>query len=180
MKRFTVKCAAGVLSAVMLLGAALSVSAATLDKDNTSGIVPVTANVAPTYTVTIPASVDFGTVAKGMAEQSKAFPVTLSDAVMNQDAAVTVSVTSDFAMKDQDGQGTNQLAYRLFNAATGGEALATGGTYAVFRAGTAAAGETQVVNGGAQANGRVTMDPANIVFAGDYKGTMTFAIAYEE
>lgn len=138
----------------------------------------VTTSVDPTYMITIPPQVDFGVVSKGMEAQIKDFDVTIEEAVMEFDATVTVTVSSPFTMLDEDGAGENALPYELYNGADASDKLADGDVYAVFKSGTADAGQTAIADGTATVSGRVVMDPADIVYAGKYSGTMTFTCEY--
>lgn len=101
--------------------------------------------------------------------QTKDFSVGIANAVLEDGASVTVEVDSTFKMPS----GSSELAYELFNTATGGTALATGGEYCTF---TAANVEGDLAH---TVNGRITCNPAQIARAGAYTGTMTFDITYQ-
>ncbi len=114
----------------------------------------VTANAGITYTVIIPASVDFGTIYKSMPEQSKAFPITVQDALLEEGKKITVvNATAAMAMKDNNGAGSNSLAFALSQ-----------NTFDFTADGTA--------------NATVSCTPADLQKAGSYKGTMTFSVSY--
>ncbi|HNX15540.1 MAG TPA: hypothetical protein PK854_10020 [Oscillospiraceae bacterium] len=114
----------------------------------------VTANAGITYTVIIPASVDFGTIYKSMPEQSKAFPITVQDALLEEGKKITVvNATATMAMKDNNGAGSNSLAFALSQ-----------NTFDFTADGTA--------------NATVSCTPADLQKAGSYKGTMTFSVSY--
>jgi hypothetical protein len=124
----------------------------------------VKAGVDPTYTIVIPASVDFGSLQKIDPPNnfvSEEFKVTASGVVIEAGAQIDVSVTSCTAMNDGHG---HELPYSLYNE--GGTSPITNGVYASF-------------DGSVADNvGRVTVDTSNIHYAGDYSGTMVFTITY--
>lgn len=124
----------------------------------------VKAAAEPTYMIMIPAVVDFGTLQKDSGTKSKAFAVSATNVVIGTGSSIDVGVISPFEMKDQDGSGTNSLAYTLFN---GSGQVSSGANYASF---------TQ--NG--SENGSVKVDTSAITTAGSYSGTMDFTISYQD
>ncbi|HZK29106.1 MAG TPA: hypothetical protein VFD19_02690, partial [Clostridia bacterium] len=124
----------------------------------------VTANVDSTYTIIIPAAVNFGTLIKDSGVVTMPFDVTAQGVLIDADASITVNVESEFKM--DDGKTTpTLLAYELFDVNSGGTKLATGGLFASF------------TESGTQ-NGRSAVDTSTITAAGSYSGTMVFKIAY--
>ena len=120
----------------------------------------VKAGVDPTYTIVIPASVDFGTLVKGTGNITREFDVTAQNVLIEADAEIEVSVASLTAMTDESGTGS--LAYVLRNET----APVSTGLFATFE-------------GNDTEDGTVTVNTNNILIAGSYKGTMVFAISYE-
>ena len=122
----------------------------------------VTAGVDPTFTITIPAAVDFGKVAKGTDDVVRDFVVSASGVVIETNKQINVSVTSDFLLS---GGGTT-LAYRLYNNdAADATVIGTGGLFASF-----------TENG--NKDGNVKLDRSQITVAAAYQDTMVFTIAY--
>ena len=122
----------------------------------------VVAGVDPTYTIVIPASVDFGTLVKGTGNITREFDVTAQNVLIEAEAEIHVSVASLTSMKDANGLGSNSLAYTLRNETV----PVASGLFATFE-------------GNRTEDGTVTVDTNSILIAGSYKGTMTFAISYE-
>jgi hypothetical protein len=130
------------------------------------GETDVTASVDPSYTIVIPASVDFGTLAKTAADNwvYQAFDVEAQDLLIESGASVNIAVSGPFVMKDE--ANIASLSYRLSNE--DGEVTAPG-VFASFKAADPADGEE---------NGSVSVNTKNITAAGAYSGTMTFTISY--
>ena len=126
------------------------------------GSTDVSADVDPTYTIIIPATVDFGTLIKNTGTVSMPFNVTASGLLLEAGAHVDVTVGSDFTMSD----GGGSLSYGLFKTASGGTALTNNAQFASFYA----AGGTQY--------GRAEVNTADIDNAGDFEDTMVFTITY--
>lgn len=122
----------------------------------------------PTYTTTIPAELDLGTLRKSSVSNIKqmGFEVKVAD-VQNLDGKqvhIAISVGEDgFNLKN----GSNALPYQVFNTAEGGTALKNNGTFVDFTADATQAG-------------RIEVDQANITAVGNYSGTLTFTIALAE
>jgi hypothetical protein len=125
----------------------------------------VTAGVDPTYTIVIPASVDFGTLVKDGSTVTKAFDVKAQSVLIEADASIVVSAEGPFVMKDDDGAGTIPLEYTLSNSSAAIPAV--GGTFTTFY-------------GSRTEEGSVEVDTDNITAAGSYKGTMVFTISYND
>ncbi|HWQ57715.1 MAG TPA: hypothetical protein VN540_01755 [Clostridia bacterium] len=138
-----------------------------LEKDGDS--TPVQAGAAPTYTIIIPAAVNFGTLKKNDGIKTQEFDVKAQNVLIEDGAKVDVSVTSTFMMKDKNGAGNKELPYKLYNVAGGGTALTAGAVFASFTA-TYATEITQ--------DGHADVDTSLIPAAGSYQGIMVFTIAY--
>ncbi len=149
-------------------------SAPQIDIYNTS----VTANVtipAPTYTVSIPASMDLGDLRQRDADDatkihSKPFTVSVSNVgLLFGEKQIKISVkTADnsFVLKDT-ADSTKTLAYEVYASSTGGTALAHGGTLGTFTA-------------DGSVTGRIQIDQSNITRKGEYSGSLLFDITVEE
>ncbi len=124
----------------------------------------VTAAVSPTYTIIIPASVDFGTMVKGSSLVTKDFSIVAQDVVIEAGAHIDVNVQSEFKMSDGATPPT-WLGYSLYNQAEGGSKLSNNAEFASFTA-------------SGPKDGRVTVDTSAITKAGSYSGTMVFTITY--
>lgn len=118
----------------------------------------VNASVDPTYTIVIPAKVDFGTLTKGNVTHTVSFPVEAQNVLLEQGRQIDVSVTGSFMMSD----GSAQLHYSLLNQA--GSNISAG-KYCSF-------------TGNGTNTGTVAVDTSLISQAGTYTGTMTFGFAY--
>ena len=149
---------------------------ATLLSYSTGGSTDVIASASPSYVIVIPPLVDFGTVNRAMAIQTKDFSVAIEDAIFDQNASVTVGVTSDFSMKEAASAAV--LDYVLNNGAAD---LATGDLYCTFAMkAVALAGETLIDADtfGASVVGSVSTDPSQLTRAGSYSDVMTFVCEY--
>lgn len=125
----------------------------------------VRANVSPTFTIIIPALVNFGELTNSGNTLVQPFKVALTNALLEPDAQVEVSVVSDFTM-DNGGDGT--IAYTVTNeaetlAATGNIAE-TGNIYVIFTGNDIDEGIAACVN--------------TITQAGAYTDTMVFSVFY--
>lgn len=122
----------------------------------------------PTYTTTIPAELNLGTLNKSTTTSIKqqGFEVKVAD-VKNLDGKqvhITISVGDDgFNLKS----GNKVLPYKVFNSSQDGTALTNGGTFVDFTA------------DGTQA-GRIEVDQADITTVGSYSGTLTFNISLDD
>jgi hypothetical protein len=125
----------------------------------------VTAAVDPTYTIIIPAAVDFGTLVKDGSTVTQDFDVTAQGVVIEDTASIVVSVAGPFEMLDEDGTGSVALEYTLSNNTA---AIPTaGGPFTTFTS-----SRTE--------EGSVAVDTNNITAAGSYQGTMVFTITYND
>lgn len=123
----------------------------------------------PSYTVTIPATVDAGALSQKTssdADKIKSTEFTVSAAsVENLFGAKKIVVTLSTADgKFELADGAYKLAYSVFNQQSGGSALASGAGFTEF---TAAGSKT----------GRIEIDQSTITRKGSYTGTMTFTIS---
>ena len=135
------------------------------DSDPKSGSANVKATAqlpTPTYTVTIPAEIDFGTITKSATESLKTQPIAISasDVTNLNGKSVDVSVTGSFSLAS----GANTLPFEVYALSTGGTALASGDSFAAFTE-------------DGSVTGRLQLDEADITAAGDYTGTLTFGIS---
>ena len=121
----------------------------------------VEAGVDVTYTIIIPASVDFGTLTAGAEIVSQPFNVTATGVLLEGGAHVDIAVSSDFTMSD----GGADLPYELYNVSSGGIALSSGNQFASFD------------EDGTQ-DGRAEVDTSDITNAGSFMDTMVFTITY--
>ena len=123
--------------------------------NNATGESEVTANADVTYTVIIPASVDFGTINKSMGTQTKPFAVSVENALFEYGHGIKVTNTTDdeyMVMRDGNGTGTrNTLAFDL-------------------------SAESFSFAGDGTQTGSVSCEPSQLTAAGSYKGYMTFSI----
>ena len=132
--------------------------------DNTE----VTAAVDSTYTIIIPATVNFGTLVKNSGLVTREFDVTASGVIIEDDASIDVKVTGPFLMSNEDGGGDVDLPFALSNEA-GAIEVPYPATFATFTAAIPVDGTE---------NGSVSVDTDDITAAGSYKGTMVFSIVY--
>lgn len=121
----------------------------------------VLAGVNPTYTIVIPAAVNFGTLVKDTGVVVMDFDITAQGVVVEPGASIDVDATGPFEMKDEDGTGSVPLAYTLENA----NGALTGNLFTVFE-------------GDRTEAGKVKVNTAAITAAGSYTGTMVFTITY--
>ncbi len=122
----------------------------------------------PTFTVSIPATIEVGKLKQELpntpaAVKSTVFSVTASnvDNLFNEkQIVVSVSGTDGvFALYDED----YMLHYEIYNTETGGEKLASGDVFATF------------TQNGAQV-GRLDIDQSQITRKGSYSGTVIFDV----
>ena len=123
----------------------------------------VTAEIDPTFMIIIPAAVDFGNILKDTGVQEQNFPVEAIGVLLEPGCNIDVTVTSPFVMKDEDGAGSVELAFAMNNESG---AVLTGNTFATF-------------TGNDTEDGSIAVNTDNITMAGSYKGTLVFAITYE-
>lgn len=127
---------------------------------------------APEYTVTIPSTVNVGTLVQKTSDASDKIKTTeftvSASGVENLFGAKKVVVTLStenglFTLAD----GEHLLNYTVYGEQAGGVALASGGTFAEFTA----AGER---------TGRIEIDQSMISRKGNYAGTMTFNVSLDD
>ncbi len=134
----------------------------------------VTANADVTYMVVIPSSVDFGTINKGMDEQTKDFVVAVEDALIDYGASITVeNTTENMIMKDKDGTGDKELAFTLAQ-----DAAPDNGVFTFTQEMLAEVEEGVKEFGEAFFASSVSCEPSALTAAGSYKGYMTFEVSY--
>jgi hypothetical protein len=128
------------------------------------GSTEVSFNVDPTYTVTIPATVELNKVEdNGVITYENDYTLTAQAGVrLKKGEYIEVTVASDFEMTTTEGA---TLAYSI---TAGGNAVGTGGVVAEFA--TNKAEQTATIHIAAN-------DPD---YAGEYKDTVTFTIAVKE
>ena len=124
------------------------------------GSTEVSFNVDPTYTVTIPATVELDKVdTDGVVTYEKDYTLTAQAGVrLKKGEYIEVTVASDFTMATTEGA---TLAYTI---TAGGASVATGGVVAEFETDKAAQSTTIHI---------AANDPD---FAGEYKDTVTFTL----
>ena len=119
----------------------------------------VRANASPTFTIIIPALVDFGELTNSGLTLVQPFNVELTNALLEPGAQVEVSVVSDFTM-DNGGDGTR--AYTVTNEAK--TQTVSGNIYVIFTKDDTDEGTAACVD--------------NILQAGAYTDTMVFSVFY--
>lgn len=121
----------------------------------------VRANASPTFTIIIPALVDFGELTnKGDTTHVQPFNVELTNALLGQGAQVEVRVVSDFKM---DNGGDGERTYTVTNGA--GNLAETGEIYVTFTGNRIDEGTAACVD--------------TITQAGAYTDTMVFSVFYK-
>lgn len=130
----------------------------------------VYANADPTFVVSIPRVVDFGKIQKSDEYKVQNFEVSVSNALIEADAKIVVKLTSDTIMKNLNGR---QLPFKLIKS-DGKTIVTKNNEFCSFDWGTLDKG-----NGAANNIGYVKCSTDNLTAAGNYTGTMTFAISYE-
>ncbi len=147
------------LAITMMLSLSVTAFAAEIDQDTAApqeGSIAVSYQVAPTYTVTIPATVTLGENAK----------IEVENVVVNKGKQVEVALTNanDFKVATPEGA---ELTYTVRN----GEA-------------EVAEGDTVLaVNPADGTTGEITLTfvaPTTIQYAGKYEGTVTFTVAVKD
>lgn len=157
----------------LLLTAALAITAATTAFADDSKItvgpttspspaIPVTYNVSPSYTVTIPTSVALDSSTKSSTATVKAENVTVP-----YGKSVKVALSSDFKVKADNGENVPTLNYQVTipNSTTSVQSGAT-----VLEVAPTAAGK----------KGETTLKfeiASDIVYSGTYTGTVTFEVS---
>ena len=150
------------LFAVILTVCLLATMSVTAFAANTTGgETEVSFNVDPTYTVTIPATVELNKVdTEGVVTYENDYTLTAQAGVrLKKGEYIEVTVASDFEMTTTEGA---TLAYAI---TAGGNAVGTGGVVAEFETDKAAQSTTIHI---------AANDPD---YAGVYKDTVTFTVA---
>lgn len=147
------------LALVMMLSVSVTAFAGTVDQDSVdqTGNTSITYNVAPAYTVTIPATVELGSTAT----------VKVENTMLKKGDEVTVKLTgtseADDAFKVTTAQGA-ELAYTVKDGDT------------VINVGDTVLSCASQVNDTADL---LFTAPASVQYAGDYTGTVTFTVSVE-
>lgn len=143
----------------VFLVATMSVTA--FAANTTGGSTEVSFNVDPTYTVTIPATVELQKVEdNGTVTYENDYTIEANAGVrLLKNEYIEVTVASDFTMETTEGA---TLAYGI---TAGGNAVATGGVVAEFETDKDAQSTT------------IHIAAADPDFAGEYKDTVTFTVA---
>ena len=148
-----------ILTVAMIATMSVTAFAAEIDQDTTApqeGSIAVRYQVAPTYTVTIPATVTLGENAKIEAE----------NVVVEKGKQVEVALTNDNDFKVATPEGA-ELTYTVKN----GEAeVAEGNTVLAVNPADGTTGETTLS----------FVAPTTIQYAGKYEGTVTFTVAVKD
>lgn len=149
------------LALVMMLSATVTAFAAdttiTMDSESNSADTSITYNVAPAYTVTIPATVTLGDTATVKVENTM---LKLGDEV---NVKLTGTSEADDTFKVTTAQGA-ELAYTVKD---GNTVINVGDT---------------VISCASQVSDQVDLlftAPTSVQFAGDYSGTVTFTVSVE-
>ena len=148
-----------ILTVAMIATMSVTAFAAEIDQDTAApqeGSIAVSYQVAPTYTVTIPATVSLGETATIKAE----------NVVVTKGKQVEVALTNanDFKVATPEGA---ELTYTVKN----GEAeVAEGDTVLAVNPADGTTGETTLS----------FVAPTTIQYAGKYEGTVTFTVAVEK
>lgn len=158
------------LALVMVLSLSVTALAAdiTQDSDPKTGNTTVTFNVDPTYTVTIPATVELEkkTAADETVTYEKDLTVSAENVRLLEGKQIQVTLTSDFTLTNdtQNGGAATNLPYTV-TVGDSATPIVTDGVVATF--GTSTTEQTSVLHFAA----------ANPTYAGDYSDTVTFTIA---
>ena len=158
------------LALVMVLSLSVTALAAdiTQDSDPKTGNTTVTFNVDPTYTVTIPATVELEkkTAADETVTYEKDLTVSAENVRLLEGKQIQVTLTSDFTLTNdtQNGGAATNLSYTV-TVGDSATPIVTDGVVATF--GTSTTEQTSVLHFAA----------ANPTYAGDYSDTVTFTIS---
>ena len=121
----------------------------------------VRVNASPTFIVTIPALVDFGTISRGMAVQRRDFDVSIADAVFADGMQVVVGTTTpEGGFKMTEASGVATLAYAM------------SATTFTFTNAMVSADHAQTIES------YISTNPNNITIAGAYSDLLEFSIEY--
>lgn len=147
------------LAITMMLSLSVTAFAAEIDQDTAApqeGSIAVSYQVAPTYTVTIPATVTLGETAK----------IEVENVVVEKGKQVEVALTNanDFKVATPEGA---ELTYTVKNGET---EVAEGETVLAVNPKDGTTGETTLS----------FVAPTTIQYAGKYEGTVTFTVAVKD
>lgn len=157
MKKFL----AVLISALTMITMSITVFATQINQDSNlqTGDTTITYTVAPSYTVTIPATVSLGETATISAE----------GVILNKGEQVIVRLTGTSDESNEFKITTAQGAELTYTVKNGENAVAVGDT-------------VLVVNADAATDSSTTLSfstPENVQFAGTYSGTVTFEVSVE-
>lgn len=147
------------LALVMMLSATVTAFAATVDQDSVdkTGNTSITYNVAPAYTVTIPATVTLGDTAT----------VKVENTMLKLGDEVNVKLTGTSEADDSFKVTTAQGAELTYTVKDGDTVINVGDT---------------VISCASQVNDTADLfftAPTSVQYAGDYSGTVTFTVSVE-
>lgn len=147
------------LALVMMLSVSVTAFAGTVDQDSIdqTGNTSITYNVAPAYTVTIPATVELGGTAT----------VKVENTMLKKGDEVTVKLTGTSEADDAFKVTTAQGAELTYTVKDGDTVINVGDT---------------VISCASQVNDTADLlftAPASVQYAGDYTGTVTFTVSVE-
>lgn len=147
-----------VISAALLASLSVTAFAETVDQDSESKTsdVTLTTSIAPTYTVTIPANVDV----TFNAESTSFGSIKVDAAQIEPDKCIKVSLTTDGELNNQI-DSTKTIPYTV----KAGDNIFTSATY------LASGDKTDLTI-------NISVDDWNKAYAGEYKDTVTFEVAY--
>ncbi len=147
-----------VISAALLASLSVTAFAETVDQDSESKTsdVTLTTSIAPTYTVTIPANVDV----TFNAESTSFGSIKVDAAQIEPDKCIKVSLTTDGELNNQI-DSTKTIPYTV----KAGDNIFTSATY------LASGDKTDLTI-------NISEDDWNKAYAGEYKDTVTFEVAY--
>lgn len=148
-----------ILALVMMLSATATAFAATVDQDSVdkTGNTSITYNVAPAYTVTIPATVTLGDTAT----------VKVENTMLKRGDEVNVKLTGTSEADDTFKVTTAQGAELTYTVKDGDTVINVGDT---------------VISCASQVNDTADLlftAPTSVQYAGDYSGTVTFTVSVE-
>lgn len=150
------------LAALMVATMSVTAFAAEInpDSDPKTGDTSVTYSVAPTYTVTIPATVTLGETAEIKAENVR----------VNKGYEVNVKLTSTSAAEGAFVVKSAEGAELLYTVKNGEADVTVGNTVLTVNPETATTGSTTLS----------FVAPADVQYAGTYTGTVTFTVSVDE
>ena len=150
-----------IFTVILTVALLMSLSVTAFAANTTGGSTEVSFNVDPTYTVTIPATVELQKVdTEGVITYENDYTLTAEAGVrLKKNEYIEVTVASDFIMTTTEGA---TLAYTI---TAGGNAVSGGGVVAEF--------DTDKLEQAAT----IHIAAADPDYAGEYKDTVTFTVA---